>query len=446
MTRSLTFAAAALATAIASAASAQDLTIWWTKGFYPEEDQALERVIKLWETQTGKKAELTFTTIEGGVPRAVAALSAGNPPDVSMSVLYDFQVTGKWAYENVLEDISDVMEPIKGQFFEGSLEGAYLFNNATKKKSWYAVPTQQQVAHIHYWADWLAEIKLADKDIPREWNAFWNFWCDKVQVDLRKTGKRTYGVGHTVSASASDTIFHFMMFLSAYGVELIDKEGKFLGDQPQVRAGIIKAIDDYTSPYRRKCTPPGSVNWLDADNNVNFLNRITAMTPNPTLSIPASQITVNPDNYNKNIRTMEWPDGPGGRPIEYYAAVKTAVVFRTSKNKENAKSFLRFLARPENIGPVVEGSLGRWFPTVKANADRPFWTDTKDQHKPAAHKQFTQRKIRPFPMIYNWRYAQLQAENVWGKAIGRIVVENWSNERAVDEAIARIKDVLASSS
>ena len=35
--------------------------------------------------------------------------------------------------------------------------------------------------------------------------------------------------------------------------------------------------------------PPGAVNWQDSDNNVNFLNKITVMVPNPSLSIPASQ-------------------------------------------------------------------------------------------------------------------------------------------------------------
>ena len=59
------------------------------------------------------------------------------------------------------------------------------------------------------------------------------------------------------------------------------------------------------------------MNWQDSDNNVNFLNKITVMVPNPSLSIPASQKNPSPDNYFKNMVTMEWPDKPDGRPIEY---------------------------------------------------------------------------------------------------------------------------------
>jgi multiple sugar transport system substrate-binding protein len=43
----------------------------------------------------------------------------------------------------------------------------------------------------------------------------------------------------------------------------------------------------------------------------------------------------------------------------------------------------------------------------------------------------------------NWRHDLVEQENVWGKAIHRIVTENITEEQAVDEAIARIKQVLS---
>jgi hypothetical protein len=45
-------------------------------------------------------------------------------------------------------------------------------------------------------------------------------------------------------------------------------------------------------------------------------------------------------------------------------------------------------------------------------------------------------------MVYDYRYADLQNENIWGKLCGRVLVDNWTVERAVDELIARMRTVL----
>jgi multiple sugar transport system substrate-binding protein len=47
----------------------------------------------------------------------------------------------------------------------------------------------------------------------------------------------------------------------------------------------------------------------------------------------------------------------------------------------------------------------------------------------------------PFEMTKNFRFAQLNNENVWAKAMNRVLSEKWTTERAVDEMIARIKTV-----
>jgi multiple sugar transport system substrate-binding protein len=74
-------------------------------------------------------------------------------------------------------------------------------------------------------------------------------------------------------------------------------------------------------------------------------------------------------------------------------------------------------------------------------ANTPFWTDQKDPHKSVAHRQYTESDLRPFPVVYNWKVIRIQAENIWGRAIGRVVSDNWPLEKAVDEMIARIKEL-----
>jgi hypothetical protein len=59
-----------------------------------------------------------------------------------------------------------------------------------------------------------------------------------------------------------------------------------------------------------------------------------------------------------------------------------------------------------------------------------------------------QAAARPMPYDYivvtgDWRYERVWGERVWGKAIHRVVTEGISPEQAVDEAIARIKQILS---
>ena len=42
-----------------------------------------------------------------------------------------------------------------------------------------------------------------------------------------------------------------------------------------------------------------------------------------------------------------------------------------------------------------------------------------------------------------WRSGRIWEENVWGKAVHRVVADGISPEQAVDEAIARIKQILS---
>src|SRR5437764_8218462 len=122
----------------AGPAFAQDkITVWWVKGCYKSEDDALFEAIKKYEAKSGVKVELSQYAVQDMIPKTVSALDAGTPPDVAYADVYDFQVAGKWAFDGRLEDISDVINPIKDRFAPNTVETAFLFNDKTKKKAYY---------------------------------------------------------------------------------------------------------------------------------------------------------------------------------------------------------------------------------------------------------------------------------------------------------------------
>jgi multiple sugar transport system substrate-binding protein len=444
-------AALGMMCAAVPAAAQEKIVVWWVKGFYPSEDAALYEAIKKFEAKTGVKVELSQYAVQDGIPKTVAALDAGTPPDVAYIDVYDFQVLGKWAFEGKLEDLTDVLVPLKNTFLPNTLETVYLYNDKTKKKAYYGFPLKQQTMHTFYWKDMLAE--AGDTNIPETWKEYWAFWCEKAQPDHRKkTGKRTFGTGFPMGVDSSDSFYSFLTFADAYNVKLVDEDGKVLVSDPKVRAGLINALRDYTSPYIKGCTPPSSTSWKDPDNNVAFHNKTTIMTHNATISIPAQWYdNMNNDklppaereqakkNYNENIATAGFPRKPDGSPMTYRAAVKTGAMFADSKNKKRGKEFIAFLLLDENLIPYVEGSLGRWYPVTKSGAARlSFWL--ADPHRTSVQRQFS-AGTSTFEFTKNWKFTILNNENVWAKAMNRVVSEKWSVEKAADELIARIKEV-----
>ncbi len=439
----------------ASPAFAQEkITVWWEKGFYKAEDDALFAMIKKFEEKTKIKVDLSFYATQEIIPKSVAAMEANNPPDVAFGNVFDFQATGKWAYEGKLEDVTSVIDPARNRFEPRALSTTFLYNDVKKNRAYYAFPIRQQTMHIQYWKDMLAEAGFKESDIPTTWKAYWDFWCDKVQPAYRqKSGNRAFGTGFPMGVDSSDAFFSFLTFMDGYNVELVSESGKLLVDDPAVRAGLIAAMNDYTAVYTKGCTPPSSTAWKDPDNNNAFHNKTIVLTHNATISIVAkhlddmnnqslseAQRATAKKNYTELIATAGFPSKPDGSKFTYRAAVKTGVVFSAAKNKDGAKKFVAFLLEDANLTPYIEGSLGRWYPVTKAGQASAFWKN--DPHRLIVHNQF-QAGTRPFEFTKNFRFTQLNMENVWAKAMNRVLSEKWTTERAVDEMIARIKTVAS---
>jgi multiple sugar transport system substrate-binding protein len=453
MKRFILGAVAAVMLASAGPVLAQEkLTVWWVKGFYKSEDDALYAAIAKYEQKTGIKVDLSQYAVQDMIPKTVAALDAGTPPDVAYADVYDFQVLGKWAFDGKLEDISDVITPMKDRFAPNTIETTYLYNDKAKKKAYYGFPTKQQTMHIEYWIDMLATAGFKESDIPTGWKDYWSFWCDKVQPAYRKaSGTRGFGIGQPMGVDSSDSFYSFLTFADAYNVKLVDDDGKLLVDDPKVREGLIGALTDYTAPYTKGCTPASSTSWKDPDNNVAFHNKTTVMTHNATISIAAKwlddannesltaeQREAGKKAYYELIRTAGFPNKPDGSKMVYRTAVKAGAIFADSKNKAHGKEFVSFLLQEENLMPYVEGALGRWFPVTKAGQASPFWQ--ADRHRKSVFDQYANGTVM-FEFTRNYKFTILNNENVWAKAMNRVVNEKIPVDKAVDEMIARIKTV-----
>ena len=68
----------------AGPASAQEtLTVFWGKGFYKAEDDALFAAVKKFEEKAKVKVDISQYSPQDMIPKTVAAMDAGTPPDVA---------------------------------------------------------------------------------------------------------------------------------------------------------------------------------------------------------------------------------------------------------------------------------------------------------------------------------------------------------------------------
>jgi multiple sugar transport system substrate-binding protein len=143
--------------------------------------------------------------------------------------------------------------------------------------------------------------------------------------------------------------------------------------------------------------------------------------------------------------TIDWPDDDTGQPLVLVGGVLLAVVFKAGDNSALAKDFVRFLAEEGWLAHWLTFAGDRYLPPMRKLVERPFWLDPSDPHRMRAAIQ-----ILTWPHLLDvgvrddeWRSRQIWQENVWGEAVQHVVTEGINPEQAVDEAIARIKEILS---
>jgi multiple sugar transport system substrate-binding protein len=427
-------------------ARAADLVVWWEKGFYPQEDQAIREIIAAFEQKTGKNVELVLLPQVEIQDQADAAFKAGQSPDFVWGTL-SLNWVPVWAYEDRLAELKDTLGPLLDLFDADAIDAATLLDRRTGRRDLYALPMGRTSNYVHAWKSLLERAGFTLDDIPSEWDAFWSFWCNEVQPAVRKAMGREdiWGVGLPMSAAATDTEDAYIQFQLAYEAPWASPDGRLQIDDPAVRAGMVKALDAYVAIWRKGCTPPDSVGWTNIDNNKAFLAQNVVMTSNVTLSIPNALRVISLDDYRLNAATIDWPNNADGQPLVLLGFLQRGVVVKTGRNPAIAKDFVRFLVEDGWLAHWLTFAGDRYLPPMRKLVEQPFWLNPSDPHRMRAamqtltHSHLTNVGVRD----NEWRSSRVYQDNVWGNAVHRVAAEGISPEQAVDEAIARIKQILA---
>src|SRR6266478_2965709 len=119
------------------AKAAGELTVWWTQGFYKAENDAVISWMADWEKRNNTKVNLTIMNGPDVITKLIAGMQVGDVPDVVHTVTGDRFLVPRAAWNDQLEDVSDVVESQKAEFTETALISARLYNAKQKKYSYY---------------------------------------------------------------------------------------------------------------------------------------------------------------------------------------------------------------------------------------------------------------------------------------------------------------------
>jgi multiple sugar transport system substrate-binding protein len=435
-------AAGTLARPYVANAAATTAEVWWAQGFVPEKDIGFKKVVADYGKASGNTIDLSIMPFAPLRQKIVSAVTSGVVPDMLYAT--PGEITALYAWDDRLVDVSDVVESQKEEFVETALLSAYCYNNIEKRRSYYGVPFTMDVLPNHIWRPLVEKAGYKMEDIPKTWDAFYDFFKE-VQKKLRAQGVRNvYGLGLNTTTNGGDPNNVFNYFLLAYGGQgIVTKDGKLHLDNPQVREAVIKALTYPATAYKEGFVPPGAINWNDADDNNAFHAKQIVMDLDGTISTEVAVLSQGKKQDYDDIVTMGLPLSNDGKPVPSQAGPVCGVIPKGAKNVTVAKDFLKYLIQPKVCNEYLKTGLARRVPAMPSivKAD-PWWLDPADPHRVAYVEQALGPSVPNF-WVYNPAYAQVQNEHVFPNGWIDIMKEGMTPQAAAEKAFKRVEQIFA---
>jgi multiple sugar transport system substrate-binding protein len=434
-------AAGAVARPHITSAAATTATVWWVQGFAQEEHISFKKLVADYEKASSNTLDYTIVPYAPMRQKIVSAVTSGVVPDLFQNT--PGEIIALYAWDDKLVDVTDVVDTQREEYTDTALLTVHCYNNVEKRRSFYGVPYTVDVFTNHVWRPLVEKAGYKIEDIPKTWDAYYDFF-KHVQKKLRDQGMRhVYGLGFQVTTNGGDPNSLFNYFLIAYGGrDIVTPDGKLHLEDPGVREAVMRALTYPTTAYKEGFVPPGAINWNDADDNNAFHSKQIVMDLDGSLSTEVA-IIKNQQDYN-DIVTMGLALSNDGRPVPSRAASLCGLIPKGAKNVAVAKDFLKYLIQPKVCNEYLKTGLGRRLPAMPRIArDDPWWLDPDDPHRVAYTQQGLLGPAVPDFWVYNPAYAQVQNEHVWQTAWAEIMQGGVAPQAAAEKAFRRVEEIFA---
>jgi multiple sugar transport system substrate-binding protein len=399
----------------------EKLTVWMPVALAPQVDKLLKDQCYAYAKQAGiKESEVQYSQIGTGqwLPKMVAALEAGNPPDVTK---YGQGQMALYRSQGHLLEVTDLVkkqQQMAGGFLPVSL------NTVMHQGKAYGVPSSVSPWPLITRMDLLNAAKV---DPPKTWDELIEV-CKKLQKPPKLTG---FGMCLGLQTDADHNIIDLIW---AHGGKLVEADDKTVALNSPGTVQAVKLIADMFQKH--KIIPKGTISWDNQGNNKAYQSRQVIFALNPS-SIYAHLMESDKELYDVT-GMLPVPAGPAGAIEELTTA--EWLLFKHNPYPELAKGLVQYYMDPENLRVVVEEGGGRWGTPYKSMYDSDFWKRPAFQYW---RMMLDRGRQFASPGTMNAAAGEVLATFVVGRMMHRVLVENWEAEKAVEEAHKKAVEIYA---
>ena len=323
----------------------------WKRFVQGDEDMWAENTKKFTQA-TGIDVRIDAEGWEDVRPKAAVAANVGSGPDIIIGTFEDAH-----QYPEKLADVTDVCNYLGGKY-----GGWYdvCKSYCTHKGKWIAVPMGCAGNALVYR---ISAAKAAGFDsVPKDVPGFLKL-CQGLKAKGLPPG---FALGN---ATGDGNIWtHWLVW--SHGGKMVDEKNNVVINSPETVAALEYSKQLYETFV------PGTLSWLDPNNNKAFLDGQLSLTANGISVYYAAKTSKDEKliEMTKDIEHAYFPVGLDGKARELNL-VFPMMIFKYSKFPNAAKAYLQFMMEKEQYVPWQEAAIGYVCHPLAAYEKSAFWTD-----------------------------------------------------------------------
>jgi N,N'-diacetylchitobiose transport system substrate-binding protein len=291
--------------------------------------------------------------------KILAASQAGDPPDMSGGGAgFPFVM----AAQGQALDISDLYEEWKA---DGTLEdmSPWAYEKWNFQGTHPGITWQFDTRGIYYRKDLFEQAGI---EPPTTWDELM-----AAAAALHKPDEGVMGIAVPGMQGSFDTVQFYMQLLFQAGGGLADEAGNPTFDTPEALAAT-----EFLKELVQKYAAPGTPSWAFTEVGRSFLQGNAAMAFEGGWFIRDLREGA-PDMFDKVglLEPLEGPGGPDRRLVLSFA--NPWMLYAQSPHQEEAKTFLKWMMKPENMQKLYESEPGAAWPVYRSLLDSPVYQENE---------------------------------------------------------------------
>ncbi len=344
---------------LVSAAQSKTLIHWSRELFQEERKQAvIARAKEFEKLNPDVKVQVEFLPFQESYTKTMAAIAAGNPPEVGEQ---GPDLVTQFASAQELAPLNDVVRGIGKDKFIPMAKDAW----ATIKGKVYGIPWYLETRVLFYrkdilekegikppttWAEWLTAMKALTKDTDKD-----------GQIDQW---------GSVVSGNGPGLGQLWMILGATNGGMILNRQGKVVINSKPMKEALQWLVD---LKLKHQVMPPAVLQYTQQDVSKMFeLGKapMLIMSGNDILNIKRNR----PELASK-IGAVKIPINRPGQTSRSFLGGFQLFVFAKSKNPDDAKKFVKYMFAEPFYSNFLKYAEGGALPVLKQVANQPLYKD-----------------------------------------------------------------------